>query len=142
MEKNLIKISRKFITILVIVIIGLFLLAIYISKIASSKYTEIDYHSEIESIELKGTENFGALRGALFYEKNKYINTNAILIKNNTLDLSLWESSSPIIDFDNNPHQYTLDDLSFPFVIYKKAKSDTIVAEKEGFTFKFKMINH
>ncbi len=49
------------------------------------------------------------------------------------------EKSWSLVDFDNNPHHYTLDDLSFPYIISKQADNDTIVVIKNGIPIKFIM---
>lgn len=85
--------------------------------------------------------NFTGFRdfGAVFYDRKKYINTSARLVGNDSLSKDIWKSNGPIIDFDDKPHEFTLDDLEMPYSLYKKKNSDTINVIKDGFELKFLM---
>lgn len=135
--RNLIIIPKKVITIIIIVIVSFFGFFIYISNKSAGKYIKADFKTEIKPIELNGSESYGGLRGGLFYEKNKFLCTSAKLIDNNPIERSLWDSHGPLVDFDNIPHHYSLDDLSLPFILSKQSDNDTIIVIKNGITIKF-----
>jgi hypothetical protein len=138
-NKNLIKLPKSAIVIIVVAIVSLFVLIVCISNKSTAKYIEADFNTEIKPTELNGSETYGILRGGLFYEKNKFLSTSAKFIFNNSIDKNIWESHGPLIDFNNNPHHYTLDDLSLPYIISKQADSDTIIVIKNGIPLKFTM---
>jgi len=131
--------KRNVIAIMIIVIVSLFGFFIYISNESAAKYLEADCKTEIKPTEFDGSVTNGSLRGGLFYEKNKFLSTSAKLIDKNPIDKKLWDSHGPLFDFDNNPHHYTLDDLSFPYILSKQSDNDTIVVIKNGITLKFIM---
>lgn len=139
MTRDLIKLPKSAIGIIVIAIVSLFVLIVYISNKNTAKFIEADFNTEIKPVELNGSETYGSLRGGLFYEKNKFLSTSAKLIFDDSKDKIIWKSHGPLVDFDNNPHHYTLDDLSFPYIISKQADNDTIVVIKNGIPIKFIM---
>lgn len=139
MNRDIIKLPKSAIAIIVIAIVSLFVLIVCISNRSTAKYIEADFNTEIKPTELNGSETYGSLRGGLFYEKNKFLSTSAKFIFNNSIDKNIWKSHGPLIDFNNNPHHYTLDDLSFPYIISKQADNDTIVVIKNGISIKFTM---
>ncbi len=91
---------------------------------------------KIDSTLISGDENYGLLRGAVFFKSGYFIDTSARLIENNC-GFNSWKSNGPVVDFNSLPHEYTLDDLGLPFVVYKDANNDTIFVKKSGCLLKF-----
>lgn len=131
-----IKLNPKIvISIIAFVVLG-FLTLILISKYQVSKYFIANYETEITTVMVNG--EFGGGRGGIGYKKNHFISTSAILIENKA-GYNKWENNGPIIDFNSEPHAYTLYDLALPYTISKNANSDTLIIEKEGHVLKFLM---
>lgn len=100
-----------------------------------NKYKEATFETEIQETKLPVNLPYPG-RGGITYDNNCYISSNAMLVENLS-SFSDWKSNGPIIDFDTILHKYTLDDMDFPYIISKKANSDTIIVFKNGFVLKF-----
>lgn len=138
-KNTIMKVKRKYILIIVFSLVFGFIGLILISNQQASHYIEACFDTEIDTIQITGYEKYGSLRGAVFYKKSMFVNTSALLIEN-PFNYNDWKSNGPIIDFNSEPHSYTLDDLGLPYTLAKKANSDTIYIEKDGHILKFLMI--
>ncbi len=134
-----IKIKPQYILLIAFFLVLGFVLTIFISNHKANKFYEASFVDQIDTTFITGYDSYGALRGAVFFKKNKFISTSAILIENKSR-YNKWKSNGPIIDFNSDLHSYTLDDLALPYTILKSANSDTLFVEKEGYTLKFLMI--
>ena len=134
-----IKIKPQYILLIVFFVVLGFVLMILISNHTAKKYLEASYVDQIDTTFITGHDYFGAFRAAVFFKKNTFISTDAILIENKSR-YNKWKSNGPIIDFNSDPHSYTLGDLGLPYTIFKRANSDTLLVEKDGYTLKFLMI--
>ena len=116
--------------------IALFFLLIIITNIQDKNIVVVNRETNVDSVEITGYEGYGSGRGGIFYKKDHCISTSAKLIENNC-GFNSWKSNGPIIDLNNKPHEYTLDDLGLPYVVYKRANSDTLHIKKDGCVLKF-----
>jgi hypothetical protein len=140
MSDRTIKVSKAYAIVGISMVILGFAAAIYLSSKAAESNVGTCKETDIPQILLTGDEVFGSLRGGVFYKKDHYISTSAILVKNEN-NFHDWVSNGPIIDFDAIPHQYRLGDLGLPYKVSKLANSDTIVIVKEEFKLKFLIID-
>lgn len=138
MQSQFIKVNVKFYVFCIVTIGCLFLTLCILEHKKAAKYLPVTKDEEIKLISITGREHFGVLRGAVFIEMNKFISSSAPLITNHCQD-EIWESHGPIVDFNNEPHHYTLDDLAYPYSLYKKINSDTIYVVKEKCLLQFKL---
>ncbi len=138
-KRELIRIPVKTVITIIIIFIIVFSVVIIIGNKKVKNYAEATLTTEISLTQITGNEGYGYLRGAIFYERNSYINTSVRLFGNDSLSKDIWKSNGPIIDFDASPHRFTLDDLEMPYSLYKKKNSDTINVIKDGFELKFLM---
>ena len=129
--------KKEVVIIIVMVIIAIIIINVENNKV--KKYKEADIITEIKKTHIRGSEAFGSLRGAVFYEKNKFVATDATLIGNNPINKKFWKGHGPEVDFNNIPHQYSLYDLDFPYILWKLPNNDTINIIKGNLHFKFKM---
>ena len=136
-RNDTIKLNPKIVIIIIAFVIIGFLSMVLISKHQVSKYFIANFETEIVSTAITG--KFGGGRGGIGYKKYHFISTSAILIENKSR-YNKWKSNGLIIDFNSDPHSYTLDDLALPYTISKSANSDTLLVEKDGYTLKFLMI--
>jgi len=121
--------------------ISLLFIFIFLSGKTTGKFKEATFETGIDTVLVTGNEFFGAGRGAIAYSNDRYIHSAARLVENKS-GFSNRESNGPVIDFDTIPHRYILDDLGFPYKIYKKADSDTIVVLKDGLVMKFILVKY
>jgi hypothetical protein len=136
-KREIIRIPAKTVITIVVIFVIFFSVVIIIGNKKVENYAEATLTTEIPLTQIKGNEGYGYLRGAIFYDRNSYINTSARLIGNDSLSKDIWKSNGPMIDFDATPHEFTLDDLEMPYSLYKKKNSDTINVIKNGFELKF-----
>jgi hypothetical protein len=136
-KREIIRIPVKAVITIIIIFIIFFSVVIVIGNKKAGNYIEATLTTEISLTQITGNEGYSYLRGAVFYDRNSYINTSARLIGNDSLSKDIWKSNGPIIDFDATPHEFTLDDLEMPYLLYKKKNSDTINVIKDGFEIKF-----
>ena len=121
--------------IIAFVVIG-FITLVQLHNKQANKYIKLNSQMKIDSTRITGNEKYGMLRGAVFYKKEYFIGKSAKLIENNC-EFNSWESNGPIIDLNSKPHDYTLGDLGLPYIVYKKANTDTLNVVKDGFNLKF-----
>jgi hypothetical protein len=107
------------------------------NKRTSNRIT-VNFDYKVDSININGTSNYKDRGGILFNEKF-VINTSAKWIEDDC-GYKNWESNGPIIDFDSLPHEYTLDDLGVPYIIFKESNNDTLHVIKDDCSFKFLLI--
>lgn len=60
-----------------------------------------------------------SIRGVIRIENKGYISTSAELIYN-PRNFSNWEDNGPVVSFSKHKYIYKLNDLPFPYVLYKK----------------------
>lgn len=131
-----IRLKPLYIFLLIALLILGFISLIHLENKRVNKYIKLNYQMKIDSTLISGDENYGLLRGAVFFKRGYFIGTSARLIENNC-GFNSWKSNGPIVDFNKIPHEYTLDDLGLPFVVYKDANNDTIFVDKSGCLLKF-----
>lgn len=129
-----IELKPKTITIIIVLGLLLFISLILIEDYKISRLVFVEHKTAIDSILVKG--EFGILRGGIAYKERHIINTTGILIENN-YGYNKWKSHGPIIDFDTIPYINRLSDLATPYTLFKKANSDTLFVEKDGYPLKF-----
>lgn len=134
--QNIIKAKPVYIFFIIAFLVIGFVALVYMHNRQANKYIRINSQVKIDSVMITGNENYGALRGAVFYKKGYFISTSAKLIENNC-EFNSWESNGRIVDLNKDPHEYTLDDLGLPYVIYKDVNSDTLHIKKDGCILKF-----
>jgi len=139
--RDLIRIGPKTTITIILLLIGLFGIAIFFSNQSAKKYKTADFKTEIKASKIDGKEGYGSLGGTIFYADKEGIASSAELINNEFIDEKYWKSHGPLVDFDKNHHHYSIDDLKFPYVLSKKANCDTIIVMKDNVKFSFKMIN-
>lgn len=133
--------SARFYVAALITGISLLFIFIFLAQRSTGKFKEATFETGIDTVLVTGNEFFGAGRGTIPYSSDNYIQSAARLIENKS-GFSSWKSNGPVFDFDTIPHQYTLDDLRFPFKIHKKPASDTILVLKDGIVLKFFLVRY
>lgn len=99
---------------------------------------EISYSDYLDTTLIE-FENSG--RGGLRLDTNFYLRWSYYIEDNNS-SYSGWETHEPIISFTNEPYKLGIRDVPFPFKVYKRANSDTLVVLKDSFELKFKLREH
>ncbi|MDY0336147.1 MAG: hypothetical protein RBR47_14430 [Bacteroidales bacterium] len=122
------KLSYLHLGIILFVFVG-FIFLIILTNHQAGKYVKLNHQMRIDSTLITGNEKYGALRGAVFYKKEHFISTSAKLLSN-PCNYDIWKSHGPLIDFNNEPHNYTLDDLRLPYIVFKASNNDTLFVEK------------
>jgi hypothetical protein len=136
-KREIIKVPVRMLIIIIILIIIFFSMVILVGNRKMKNYVEATLSTEIPLTQITLHKGYGYLRGAVFYNENNYINTSARFIGGNAFDKNIWKSNGPIVDFDTIPYEYTLDDLEFPYYLYKRKNSDTINVIKDGSDLRF-----
>lgn len=114
-----------------------FIFAFVMSKFETRNYVEIDFQYSLTNALVDGSKN-RLNRGGIIIHKKYVLDGDASLIFNPCND-SIWLSHGPIIDFNDEPHEYTLSDLAYPFTISKKKNTDTLVVNKNGCVMYFRI---
>lgn len=139
MRKRIFKIPVKTVVTIVILQVIFFVIVFLVGNQKASKYVKTEIKTQIPKVYVTGNENYGALRGAVFFSRDSFISTSATLI-GDIKNVDIWKSHGPIIDLDTIPHQYTLDDLALPYELSKDENCNTIIIKKDGYELKFLLI--
>lgn len=99
----------------------------------SKKITNNDF---IDSVILT-SENTN-IRGVIYVEKHGYMSVRCELVRN-PQNYNGWRYNGPVVSFEDSKHIHILNDLSFPYLIYKKPDDDTLVVRKDSFYLYFKI---
>lgn len=134
--QRLIKIKPILVFLIILFVVLGFVIVVATWNSQAGKYIKLIPEMKIDPNYIIGDEKYGLLRGAVFYKKGHFIDTSAKLVENNCNYVN-WQSNGPLIDLNTEPHKYTLDDLGLPYMVYKKANSDTLYVEKKGCLLKF-----
>lgn len=126
----------------VLVILFIAVLSFMIYMTIGDRQEMKKYHgSELFSIALDSVLVEGSntrVRGVILIRPYGYISVNSKLIDNPS-GFTEWDSHAPIISFEKYEYVPKLWDLPFPYYLSKKQNSDTIVAQKDGFTLCFRL---
>lgn len=141
MRREIIKLPVRIVIVIIIIILTIFSIVILINTKELRNYAEASITTEIPLTQITKYNNYGYLRGTVFFNESNYINSSARLIGDNTFK-DIWRSNGPIVDFDTIPYEYTLDDLEMPFYLYKRKNSDTIHVTKDGYNLMFLLGEH
>ncbi|NJM14990.1 MAG: hypothetical protein HC896_06060 [Bacteroidales bacterium] len=135
-KQGVIKIKPTFVFLIIAFVAIGFIALVKLADKQAAKYVRLDYKMKIDTTKIVGNERYGALRGAIFFKKGYFIDTSAKLVENRC-NYNKWVTNGPVIDLNSESHEYTLDDLGLPFIVYKKANSDTLNVVKDGCNLKF-----
>ena len=114
--------------------VGLLFLGFFLACKSNSK-TAVTYESFVDTITLPT----GTLknRGEIEILDNNYLNLSNTKLVLNESGFTGFINNEPLIKFHGYRNYHTLDDVPFPYTLYKRSFSDTIIIRKDVYVMHF-----
>lgn len=124
-------------------IIGYFLLilavVIFLNVKTHFHYKDSNKINSVDALDSTFIEQSeSSIRGVIRIEDKGYLSTSAELIYN-PQNFHGWENNGPVVSFTKHKYIQKLNDLPFPYLIYKKVNNDTLIIRKDSFYIYFKI---
>lgn len=143
-EREYMRVSKYYYILLGLVCLGMGIFLVFYLDYTDRDYKAAGLNTEIKPVVIEGTEEWGYLRGAVFYNKNNFIHGGTIFISSTCNDSTLSKFHIQKRTLENNDHapRFYLYELGYPYQLSKKRNTDTIVIKKEDCLLKFLMLGY
>lgn len=78
------------------------------------------------------------IRGVIYIKGIGYMSVRSKLVQN-PQNYKGWRYDGAIVSFENSKPIHIINDLSFPYLVYKKPNDDTLLVRKDSFYLYFKL---
>lgn len=98
-------------------------------------------NEEIRIDTTKVTKANTTIRGGIYLKNVGFLNTAYSTLITNPNNFKNWKFNGPETSYNDMTYVHTLDDLPFPYLIYKNNDNDTIYVNKDTFDLYFRLGN-